>query len=429
MRSLTLRERIGFFENELTNNILFFWLPRCLDPVYEGFFNCFDNTGKTRVSTDKYTWSQGRFVWLFSRLAMMERDLFTREQRDHFLLLAKKGRDFLEQHVLIAPDDWRCVFLMDQTGRPLSPDGSGQLDYSIYADCFVVEAFARYALASGDTSSYDFATQLYRSVLNRVQTGAIQTHPYPLSSSYRAHGIPMILLHITCEVLLAAQRFNAADVSSLKQHLRAFYKDILDHFVDEHHVVHEVIRSDNRFLDNRLGQHANPGHTLECMWFLLEASEQLGMRSEENLIGSIVQKTCSIGWDETYGGLLHYCDVTGGLPIGEMNGVQDEPMLHQVNEGWSDKLWWVHSEALYTTLLCWNRTHNTAYLELYEQIFNYTFKTFPNPDREIREWIQIRQRDGSPQDKVVALPVKDPYHIARNCILIIELLDRILNET
>ena len=40
------------------------------------------------------------------------------------------------------------------------------------------------------------------------------------------------------------------------------------------------------------------------------------------------------------------------------------------------------------------------------------------------EWIQIRQRDGSPLNKVVALPVKDPMHVARAFILCIDLLRR-----
>jgi len=63
-------------------------------------------------------------------------------------------------------------------------------------------------------------------------------------------------------------------------------------------------------------------------------------------------------------------------------------------------------------------------LDWHDKLFDYTFTTFPNPDPDIREWIQIRRRDGAPQDKVVALPVKDPYHITRNLILILELLYR-----
>ena len=58
----------GFYENELTNNILSFWVPRCVDQEYGGFLNCFDNRGENLVSHDKYIWSQGRFVWLFPTL-------------------------------------------------------------------------------------------------------------------------------------------------------------------------------------------------------------------------------------------------------------------------------------------------------------------------------------------------------------------------
>ena len=47
---------------------------------------------------------------------------------------------------------------------------------------------------------------------------------------------------------------------------------------------------------------------------------------------------------------------------------------------------------------------------------------FINPDRSIGEWIQILTREGRPQEKVVALPVKDPFHIIRNLLLICELL-------
>ena len=62
-------------------------------------------------------------------------------------------------------------------------------------------------------------------------------------------------------------------------------------------------------------------------------------------------------------------------------------------------------------------------LKLFEKVFAYTYQTFPNPDPQIREWIQIRTREGKPQEKVVALPVKDPYHIIRNVLMAIELLE------
>ena len=69
-------------------------------------------------------------------------------------------------------------------------------------------------------------------------------------------------------------------------------------------------------------------------------------------------------------------------------------------------------------------TGDPELLSWFERIKDYTFSTFPNPDRSVGEWIQIRTREGDPQDKVVALPVKDPYHIIRNVLLIIELLEK-----
>jgi len=101
-------------------------------------------------------------------------------------------------------------------------------------------------------------------------------------------------------------------------------------------------------------------------------------------------------------------------------------MLKKVQNDWDSKLWWPHSESLYTTLLCYEKSQDLNFLELYKKSYDYTFKTFPNPDPSVGEWIQIRNRLGLPVQKVVALPVKDPYHIMRNVILIIELLYRML---
>jgi len=60
--------------------------------------------------------------------------------------------------------------------------------------------------------------------------------------------------------------------------------------------------------------------------------------------------------------------------------------------------------------------------KIYDKLHSYTFKIFPNPDKKTGEWIQIRDRRGNPLNKVVALPVKDPFHIIRSTLLMIDLL-------
>ncbi len=89
---------------------------------------------------------------------------------------------------------------------------------------------------------------------------------------------------------------------------------------------------------------------------------------------------------------------------------------------WDTKIWWPHAEALYATLLAHRVTGDDRFRTMHSKLFDYTFRTFPNPDRSVGEWIQIRNRQGEPLEKCVALPVKDPYHILQDVLLNIALL-------
>lgn len=416
-----------FYRNELQRNILPFWLQRCEDSEYGGFVNCFSNDGGRLVSYDKYTWSQGRFVWCFARLAATEAPVFSARERSAFLDLARQGTSFLMRHCLIGEDDWRCVFLMQRDGTPKAVEAGAPLDMSIYADCFVIGGLGMYAAASGDPDAYRFAKRLYDSAVDRERRRDYHTLPYPLSPRFRAHGIPMIFSNTTRELYRAAERLAPEDCPALRENLAQYASDILDHFVDEDAVMHEVITADNRFFPQILGQHMNPGHTIEDVWFLLDAADLCRRPEWEPRIYAVARRALENGWDEGYGGLLHFTGVHGGKPEGDETGVEEEPMTRQL-AGWGDKLWWVHSEALYSTLLCGLRSGEKTFFEWHRRIREYTFRTFPNPDTEVREWIQIRKRTGEPVDKVVALPVKDPYHITRSLILILELLHRQLAE-
>ena len=247
MNKAEIRKLFGFYENELTNQILSFWLPRCLDKQNGGYFNCYDNRGENLVSHDKYTWSQGRFVWMFAKLAQLDAPIFTQAQREHFIALAKSGRDFLMKNCLMGENDWRCTFLMEENGAHKYVDGCDTLDMSIYADCFVVIGLGKYAEVTGDQQAYAFAKRLYDSICARIESGVFNTLPYPLSSGYRAHGIPMILSNVSKELHGAAAVICPEDCAELLKRIDGFTQDILTHFTDENHVIHEVITKENTF--------------------------------------------------------------------------------------------------------------------------------------------------------------------------------------
>lgn len=416
-----LKLSIGFYENELCNNILPFWLEKCEDKINGGYFNCFTNDGSKLISTNKYTWSEGRFLWLFSKMAQMDRP-FTAAQRKEFLRLAKSGRDFLVKHCFLPDEPLRCVFLMNEKGEPVKVDGFDVLDMSIYADGFVLDGLLQYSIAANDEESYAIAKKLFSSIITRLETYNYRTLPYPISPEYVMHGFYMVRIHYCYNLYLAAKVFDPEFADYALRKLRESVDNVLELFTDNEGVLREVIYKGGGRVPGIFGNHSNPGHVCEEMWFILHAADVLNDTSYTEKCVKILKKALSTGWDPVYGGLYHFIDSKGGEPLAGANDPVDEPIYQQLMSGWSDKLWWVHSEALYATLLFGERTGDAELKEWYEKIFDYTFTVHPNPDREIREWVQILRRDGQPVTKVTALPVKDPFHITRNLMYILRFL-------
>ena len=411
-----------YYSDELKNNILGFWLPRCEDKAFGGYLNCFDNRGENLVSYDKYTWSQGRFLWLFSKLAVTKAPLFSDAEKAEFRRLARQGYEFLKRHCLIAKDDFRCVFLLNRDGSPKKVGSYGTLDMSIYADCFVVIGMAAFSICSHDSSSYEFARKLYLSIKDRIRKGVFNTLPYPLSPEFRAHGIPMILTNVAKELFEAAKVHDAAFTKTLLSDIKETAEDVIFNFKDENDLIHEVIDRDNNKVPGLLGQHINPGHSIEDSWFIHDAAVLLN-RPEMSATAARIMKASFIkGWDEQYGGVLHFVNLDGE-PL-KFESDSTEPTITLVKGGWGDKLWWEHSETLYASLLFYGLTGDRTFLEIHDKTLDYVKSHFINPDKNIGEWIQILTREGKPQEKVVALPVKDPFHIARNLLLICELLSK-----
>ncbi len=421
-QDFNLSDSLSFYIDHLKNTLLPFWLTRSIDYEYGGYYTCFDNTGETLVSKDKYTWSQGRMVWVFSKLSSME--CFSQEERKKFLELAKLGAEFLMKNCLL--ENGSCTFLMSREGvkKPVS-EGS-DLDISISADCFVISGLSRYAAVSGDKKALQFAEKLYESVLKRRKTGNYKTEPYPTPKGYKAHGGHSMTMLITSEELVfGLKALGNENWVQVDKYADEYMNATLDLFIDDNGVLHEMVNNDGSFVtDTLLGRYINPGHILEDMWFIIHQALE---KENQNVIQeccNITKKTFDIGWDENFGGLLLFADQDGGRPKGSISGIENEKMVKKVLNDWSSKLWWPHSEALYTTLLAYFLTLDEDFLELYRKVSEYTFKTFPNPNKEIGEWIQIRDREGKPEQKVVALPVKDPFHIIRNVVLIIDLLEK-----
>lgn len=412
---------LSLYRDHVETVLLPFW-KGALDRQNGGIYSCYNNTGDELVSTDKYTWSQGRFLWLWSKLAgMISENKLAGEKAVYLEQLSKTAR-FLEENVFL--ENGNCAFLLTEKGEKKESIPGEGFDTSLYADCFVALGLGKFAALSGDRERFERSLKLYDRLQERIEKGNIRTDPYPVPPGYRAHSIPMIMLNIAQELADAARRLNHPKEELLYEQSVAYMKDIMDHFYREkdHRVVEMLPVNPPLEEDTLLSRHVNPGHTIESMWFVIHTARKTGYPAYVDKAIKAVDKAINLGWDPVFGGLLRFVDREGegDRPRGMVQATSYEQLIL---DSWDMKLWWPHSEALYSTLLAYALSGDQKMWRHYKKIENYVFDTFPNPDKKIGEWIQIRDRRGAPIDKIAALPVKDPFHILRNMLLIIDLLE------
>ncbi|MGC0145111.1 AGE family epimerase/isomerase [Pseudactinotalea sp. Z1732] len=387
--------------------ILPYWLSHGIDEELGGFFTCFDNRGRKRVSTDKFTWSQGRFVWLLARAAgLAHRGMLDADPAD-LLGHAERGARFLLDHAVLPEGTTR--FVVGRDGGPAqSPD---QPERGVYADWFVVMGLSELAAQTGDRRWLDRALPVLERSRSDHFSGTAPTPPYEVPAGHSAYGPRMILANT---LLVAAQAAAALGIHDhLREYLAAAIQDVLWHRLDDGTFT-EMPGPDPEGLVTR---HRVPGHAIEGIWVLLESLDLLEDDRDRGPLLQSVVAMCELGWDPQHGGILRYTDATGpSKPTGSTGGSAYEELVRST---WSSKLWWVHSEAAATTAIAAFQFGYAAARPWFDRIWDYTMNTFPG-GAEGAEWIQIRDRAGLPMDQVVALPVKDPFHITRNLMQIMQ---------
>ena len=148
-----------------------------------------------------------------------------------------------------------------------------------------------------------------------------------------------------------------------------------------------------------------PGHAIESMWFVLHVARRRGDQALIQRAAEVIRWHLELGWDQEYGGIYLSRDIEGHPPY----------LPHS-----DKKLWWPHVEALYATLLAHELTGEPWCLEWYDRVAEWAWSHFPAPNGG--DWMQRLTREGQPTTEVIALPVKDPFHLPRGAMLIMQLM-------
>jgi N-acylglucosamine 2-epimerase len=202
----------------------------------------------------------------------------------------------------------------------------------------------------------------------------------------------MILLEVANE--LAQTTGDQAIEAAGGEYLRR----ILTHFIRpaRNNLVLEFLDAEYRELPAPEGSYVCPGHAIESMWFVLHRARRTGDTDAIRTAVDVIHRHLQVGWDQVHGGLFLGVDAEGGTPL----------LPHS-----EKKLWWPHTEALYALLLAHELTAEPWCLEWYQRVHEWAFHHFEMPG--IGEWRQRLDRTGAPIQEVIALPVKDPFHLPR----------------
>jgi N-acylglucosamine 2-epimerase len=371
----------ALYRSTLLNDVIPFWLRNGLDREHGGMLTALDRDG-TVIDTDKSVWFQGRAGWMFATLYN------TVERRAAWLEAAKSCLDFSRRHCF-APDG-KMYFTVTREGRPL------RLRRYVYSESFAAIASAAYAKATGEEQAADEALRTFATYLRYSFTPGVMAPKFEPTRPAKGIGPHMIGI-VTAQEL----RANLGDVTvagrTCSQWIDASIEEIERHFLKpELKALMETVAPDGGLLDHFDGRTLNPGHAIECAWFIMHEGALRGSARLIQLGATILDWMWARGWDQEHGGLLYFTDVRG-LPV---------------QEYWHDmKFWWPHNEAVIATLLAWKLTGQTRYAEMHRLVHDWSFAHFPDPEQG--EWYGYLHRDGSVAQRAKGNIYKGPFHLPR----------------
>lgn len=382
------------FSKELFDNVVPFWLQYGVDETYGGMYTSLDRTGEI-YSTDKSVWMQGRAAYTFAYL-------YNRLRKDEqFLKVSKSCLDFIEKYCI--DGDGRMFFSVTKDGLPLRKRRYW------FSESFYIIACAEYFKATGEEKYLQTAKKFYRLIWDIYQDPSadpykITPKSYASTRATKSLACPMILLNVTHIM----RETDESETRVYDENARALIAEIeRDFYKPDLHILLETVGLNGEIIDESAPcRVVNPGHDIECAWFLLDEGAYFQDEHILRLAKRIFDDAIANGWDKEYDGIKYFVDYKG-LPV--------EAYEHDM------KLWWPHNEGVIASLKLYQTFGEEQYLQWFERLTDYAFTHFSDP--AYGEWFGYLRRDGQPtQPPCKGHMYKGPFHVLRMLAKCIELL-------
>ena len=381
----------SLYHDELFLSCAPFWLNNSRDAEFGGTRNCLDRVGQV-YSDDKSVWLQGRAAWTYSYLC----NSFGKQEE--YAEFAADCLGFLKKNCI--DSDGRMYFTVTRDGKPVRKRRYW------FSETFYILGNAEYYMLSQKPEYLTEAKKYFDFVYGMYKDPA--TDPFKITPkscaatrATKSLAEPMILLNVA-SVMRKADKGNETYYNTV---IDGLITDIKCFYFPEYHALMENVSLDNELiLEVSQCRVVNPGHNIECSWFLLE--EGIYRQDEElkQFAKTIFDDAIARGWDEQYGGITYFKDLLG-KPV--------EAYEHDM------KLWWPHNEAAIASLMLCREYGDKKYYDWFEKITSYAFTHFS--DRENGEWFGYLRRDGVPTEP----PCKG--HTYKGAFHVMRMLAKVLN--
>eukprot|EP01102_Stenamoeba_stenopodia_P010915 TRINITY_DN3329_c0_g2_i2.p1 TRINITY_DN3329_c0_g2~~TRINITY_DN3329_c0_g2_i2.p1 ORF type:complete len:349 (+),score=80.48 TRINITY_DN3329_c0_g2_i2:307-1353(+) len=315
------------------------------------------------------------------------------EDAKEWLKLAKLGAEFLRDHGKDAGGNF--YFSLTRSGKPITHP------FNIFSDCFATIAFGAYYAATHDEWALNLALATFDNIEVRKSNPKGQYNKcVGETRSFSPLNVPMIDLNLCLELADLVPDRKEQFLERAKRDVNFIETTFFDY---ENKLLREGIpspESDGDASDTFEGRVLNPGHIMECLWFLMTAAERFGNKELIDKCADFMVSTLEYGWDKEFGGLFYFMDRLGKPP-------------QQLE--WDQKLWWVHLESLYACLYAFHLTKKDVFADWYNKLHDYTWSKFH--DKQHGEFFGYLNRRGEVLLQLKGGKWKGFFHVPRALLL------------
>jgi mannobiose 2-epimerase len=384
-------------EQELTGNILPFWMTYVVDKVNGGFYGAVTNDLQVHNEVPRSAILCARILWTYAAV-------YRRSGAEQYLSMAQWAYDYLTR-VFWDQDYGGLYWQVDYQGNPV-------FDHKHhYAQAFAIYGLTEYYRATQEPQSLVLAQTLFhlleKYAYEPIYRGYIEssTRQWESLEDMRLSETDLncrksmnTMLHI---LEAYTNLLRVWDDAHLKTQHRALLGTFQQHIID-HQINHFKLFFDDQW--HSLSENISYGHDIEGSWLLVEAAEVQG---DTELMEQVRESAIAMA-AAVY-----------------REGIDDDgSVFYEAGpQGWVDtsKSWWAQAEAVIGFYNAYQYSGHAHFLQAAYRCWSYIQTKMV--DRTHGEWYKRLHRDGTPDNtRYKAGPWDCPYHHSRACL---EMLGRL----